>query len=86
MKNLIVLITVATATLLSSCTKDAQTREQTTNDEFQTELLFEHDGIKVYRFTDCGRYIYYTDCRGGETMEHSGGKSDKYSEVHNIDK
>ena len=50
--------------VFSGCTKDPISREQSNNSQIEVELLFEKDGVKVYRFTDAGRYIYYTDARG----------------------
>ncbi len=43
--------------------------EQTLNPDIELELLFEHDGCKIYRFSDVGRSIYYTDCRGQTSWE-----------------
>ena len=34
------------------------------NNTYRVEYLFEHEGCKVYRFYDYGRYIYYTNCNG----------------------
>lgn len=36
----------------------------TNNPELELELLFEHDGCKVYRFYDSGHSRYWSDCRG----------------------
>jgi hypothetical protein len=30
------------------------------NADYQISYLFEHDGCKVYRFNDEGRYVYFT--------------------------
>jgi hypothetical protein len=38
--------------------------------DIEVELLFEHDGCKVYRFWD-KQYIYYTDCRGQTQSFHT---------------
>lgn len=35
------------------------------NSTYVVDYLFEHDGVKVYRFKDEGRYVYFTN-RGGE--------------------
>lgn len=56
-KFLFLLVTV----LLFSCQKDAQ--EVTHNGDFKVEFLFEHEGCKIYRFSD-GRTVYWADCRG----------------------
>lgn len=50
--------------LLSGCAKDPVSTERTTNSDIAVELLFEHEGVKVYRFIDGGRFVYYTDARG----------------------
>jgi hypothetical protein len=40
-----------------------------TSNKFQVELLFEHDGCKVYRFNDFGKSVYYTNCQGSTTWQ-----------------
>lgn len=35
--------------------------------------LFTNDGCTLYRFND-GRYVYYSDCRGGTHTTYSCGK------------
>jgi hypothetical protein len=61
---------------LSACLKAPESTYKTSNQEIKVELLFEHDGVKVYRFYD-GRTIYYTDARGKTSWSetHSNGKS-----------
>lgn len=34
------------------------------NKTYQVDYLFEHEGCKVYRFTDMGSYVYFTNCSG----------------------
>lgn len=34
------------------------------NKAYIVEYLFEHDGCKVYRFTDLGHVVYFTNCSG----------------------
>lgn len=59
------------------CAKDPVSTASTDNAQIKVELLFEKDGVKVYRFSDAGRYIYYTDARGATQWSeyHSTGKS-----------
>ena len=38
-----------------------------TNQSYQVDYLFEHDGCKVYRFYDRGQYVYFTNCQGEVT-------------------
>lgn len=68
------------AILVSSCKKQSIESSQTNNSEISVELLFEKDGVKVYRFQDGGRFIYYTDARG-KTEWYSGGKNKTLHEV-----
>jgi hypothetical protein len=51
-----------TALLFSSCAKEAQESKSSSNPNIPVQLLFEHEGCKVYRFYDNGRAIYYSDC------------------------
>lgn len=62
------------------CANDPVATSSTTNAAIKVELLFENDGVKVYRFTDCGRYIYFADARGATSWSVSKGKSgtDRY--------
>jgi len=30
------------------------------NQTYEVSYLFEHDGVKVYRFLDMGNYVYFT--------------------------
>jgi len=49
------------------------------NRSYKVEYLFEHDGCKVYRFHDYGKYVYFTSCSGEAIV-----KRDSSSEVRNI--
>ena len=42
-----------------------QTQISDNNRTFEVDYLFEHDGVKVYRFYDHGNYVYFTN-RSGE--------------------
>lgn len=48
--------------------------------DIKVDLLFEKDGIKMFRFSDNGRYHYYTN--RGETI--STQQSDKTTYQENI--
>ena len=43
-------------------------------DDFGITYLFEVDGIKVYRFYDGGRFIYFTNKVGNIEYTNSNGK------------
>jgi len=80
-----ILFTLSIALLLSSCLKEAQHTEFKPNG-FQVQLLFEHDGIKMYRFYDGGETHYFTD--KGKTISqkiHRDGKGNTYIHTENID-
>jgi len=47
--------------LLLSCNKDPESISRTSNQNFNVEKLFEHEGCKIYRFSD-GRDHYYSVC------------------------
>jgi hypothetical protein len=72
-KNLFLIAALAFA--LTSCYNDPQL-EAVEGNGVHVELLFEHDGIKVYRFFDGGRAHYFTS--RGETIstQPSGKASD----------
>lgn len=60
--------------LLAGCGRMA---EQTTrvNQNFEVDTLFEHDGCKVYRFSDAGNFRYFTNCHGSTQWTEHCGKS-----------
>jgi hypothetical protein len=63
MKKIILAIILLTA--FSGC-YEKPVSSTTEGRGVEVELLFEKDGIKVYRFSDGGHYHYFTD--RGETM------------------
>lgn len=71
------LLLILSAIALSGCSVKTVSTERTSNVEINIELLFEKDGIKVYRFSDGYRNIYYTDARGTTSWDetHSDGKT-----------
>jgi len=60
MKLSILILLVALLTF--SCVGDA--KESVQDGDFKIELLFEKDGCKMYRFSDGGRNIYWSNCSG----------------------
>jgi hypothetical protein len=67
MKKLINLsLIIIVFTFLFSCSAQIPIAKQAAlnNKTYEVEYLFEHDGCKVYRFTDHGDYIYFTNCTG----------------------
>ena len=47
-----------------ACNADPVATTKSSNPEISVELLFEHDGCRVYRFTDVYKR-YYVRCPGG---------------------
>lgn len=68
MKSLLLLTSIATISFTSCYTNKPLVRTQAQNNTtYEVDYLFEHDGCKVYRFQDDGRYVYYTNCTGDVT-------------------
>lgn len=53
---------VIVAVFLLGCLTDPMSSSTTTNQAIRVELLFEHEGCKVYRFSDAARPHYYAVC------------------------
>lgn len=66
-------LVAGSAFFVTACEKTPVSTSRTDNREISVDLLFEKDGVKVYRFMDGGRAIYYTDARG-RTEWTDGGK------------
>jgi hypothetical protein len=49
---------------VAGCANDPVRTDESTNKDVPVSLLFEHDGCKMYRFLDDGRYVYYAKCGG----------------------
>jgi hypothetical protein len=74
MKNLKLLLILFLFITFPSCVTPIQTQSKViitnhNNSTFFVDYLFEHDGCKIYRFHDCGNYVYFTNCNG-ETMTY----------------
>ncbi len=62
--------------VLSECVRRPQQVLSTSNRNYTLDLLFEHEGCKMYRFKDGDRYVYWTDCRG--KVETAYRETNKY--------
>jgi hypothetical protein len=67
------LLAALTIGLLGGCYKDPQSTKIEGNG-VKVEFLFEHDGIKVYRFCDGGHVHYFTN-RGETVTTQTEGKT-----------
>lgn len=77
MKKSILLLLIVALGLLNGCMNEAQQQVNSTNNNFQIELLFQVDSIKVYRFYD-GHYHYF--CKDMTMQNLSCGKNCRYEE------
>jgi hypothetical protein len=50
--------------LLGGCLATPVAVANTENPELAAELMFSHDGCRIYRFRDGGQPVYWADCRG----------------------
>lgn len=62
-------------TMLLACEKKPMEVKQSSNRDVSVELLFEHEGIKVFRFSEGGRFHYFTS--KGETITCKTGLAGK---------
>lgn len=62
---------------ITGCAHDAVSTAATTNIEVKVDLLFEHDGCKMYRFEDEGYYHYWANCESKDSISvmQPAGKS-----------
>jgi hypothetical protein len=63
------LMPVLAAVALTGCLAPAIQSHSTENEAINVELLFTHDGCRVYRFRDGSAPIYYTDCRASAAQD-----------------
>lgn len=84
MKQIIAII--ITSCLLMGCTKDIIKTNDEVVAEKDVKLLFEYDGVKVYRFYDCDRHIYFTNTGGKVeyTRTYHNGKMVRTEEVQTL--
>lgn len=86
MKKLFGLIFVFMCLLCSCNQEPAGTQvevSQKESDCYEVRLLFEVDGVKVYRFYDSNHYVYFTNCVGqtGYTYKQQVGKTTRTRHV-----
>lgn len=60
---------------MAGCTETKpQETKDSSNPDIKVELLFEHEGCRVYRFHDNDEPVYYANCEGSTnwTTSHQG--------------
>ena len=84
MKTLKLICYFIIAICFLGCAKDA--KQSIKDGDFIIEFLFEKDGCKMYRFSDSGRYIYWTNCEGKTQYNYtqSAGKSRTTKRVESV--
>lgn len=76
MKKIFLVVALSCA-VLSGCVKKGTCTPvsgSTSGSNFNLEFLFEADGVKVYRFQDGQRYVYFTNTKGEVSSNHNEGK------------
>jgi hypothetical protein len=63
---------------LYGCSVEPEQVEKTSNQNIKLDFLFEKDGCKVYRFSDRGQYVYWTNCRGNISWEQGAKIKTRY--------
>lgn len=79
-----ILLIIAAAGLMFGCAGSGQSRRPAAgNKNFTPVFLFEIDGVRVYRFRDAGRYVYFTNTTGRvsytETVSTGRGGATTYT-------
>jgi hypothetical protein len=60
-----ILLTLTAMVMLCGCVKDGKPIEPINAiDKYDVKFLFEVDGVRVYRFWDGGRHVYFTNSVG----------------------
>lgn len=62
-------IIIAAAIALTGCAKQAE-QSQAAGSEFVVDTLFTVNNCTVHRFSDAGRYVYFTNCEGSTSYSH----------------
>ncbi len=71
------------ALVVTGCAESADPvwTHPTDNTQISVSLLFQHDGCRVYRFVDWGRYHYFANCdRGSATT--LGAQDEVHGRTH----
>ena len=74
MKRFYKAMIILTAIGLQACS-ETPVKSDVVGNGVDLDLLFEHDGCRVYRFYDYGSAHYFTDCRGSVSDLRSCGKN-----------
>lgn len=65
------LVMLLAAVAVAGCSKDPVATSSTDNRDIPVAELFTHKGITVYRFSDGGRWVYFTSRSSDVTAQHT---------------
>lgn len=71
------------ALLLAGCNKEPESVQQA-GSSFEVGRLFTTDGCTVYRFSDGGRNVYFTNCTGSTSSSYQTSNG-KYTTTYNTE-
>ncbi len=71
------------ALLLAGCNKEPESVQQV-GSSFEVGRLFTTDGCTVYRFSDGGRNVYFTNCTGSTSSSYQTSNG-KYTTTHDTE-
>ena len=72
---------------VAACVREPVAQKQTENPNFSVAILFDFDGVRVYRFYDGGEYIYFAKSLDNvrTLWWQSEGKSSRYISVNTVE-
>jgi len=65
-KSVNVYLATLCVVLIGCSEKEPEDVSSTSNPDIKLDLLFTHDGCRVYRFFDAGNYVYFAKCHTDE--------------------
>ena len=82
-----IVVVLAAILILASCAmKPIETRTTNNSNGGKVDVLFDFDGIRMYRFYDDGHYVYFAKVLNGArtTWQQSKGKTTRYVSVETV--
>ena len=86
-----IIIVLASVFILASCSDIKPIETRSTNNlnggkVVTVDVLFDFDGIRMYRFYDDGHYVYFAKVLNGArtTWQQSKGKTTRYVSVETV--
>lgn len=76
------LLSILLVAMFSSCAGNGQSVQTSkSSGNYDVQFLFEVDHVKVYRFYDAGRWIYFTNTNGSCAYTYHNGKVAEHIET-----